>query len=98
MLTGLIIVYAAFSAALRERSSSHALTALGIVLMPVYLVWQVANGAETFTLRYYALIPEIFLGIAVLTVSLVRRRVALRDRKTRDGMDAEHSLTILNAR
>jgi signal transduction histidine kinase len=96
MLTGLIIVYAAFSAALRERSSSHALTALGIVLMPVYLVWQVANGAETFTLRYYALIPEIFLGIAVLTVSLVRRRVALEIENAR-RMDAEHSLTILNA-
>ncbi len=96
MLTGLIIVYAAVSAAIRERSSSHAMTAVGIVAMPAYLVWLVAHGAETFMLRYYAIVPEIFLGVAVLTVSLVRGRRALEVENAR-RMQAEQALTVLNA-
>ena len=54
------------------------------------------NGAETFLLRYYAVIPEVFIGIAVLTVSLVRRRVALEQENAR-RMEAERALTSLNA-
>ena len=96
IITGMIILYAALAAALRERSISHALTAASLVLMPVYLFWQVLNGAETFLLRYYAVIPEVFIGIAVLTVSLVRRRVALEQENAR-RMEAERALTSLNA-
>ena len=96
MVTAFALVFAAFKAARAERSAGHEAIAMGLISVPAFLVMLLLNGVDSFYVRYYAVIPEIFFGLILLTVSLLRRRYALEAENKR-RLEAERALTTLNA-
>ncbi len=90
------VVLAALKAARREKSAGHEAIAIGLVSIPGSLVVLLAAGVDSFYVRYYSVVPLIFFGLMLLTVSLLRRRRALElENELRLG--AERALTAANA-
>lgn len=91
-----MVVKAAFDAAKREPKAGHEWLALGLLSIPAAIVASVTLRPDVFHVRYYVVLPVIFFGIMLLTVSLLRRSKALEAENLR-RMQAEQALTVLNA-
>ena len=91
-----MVVKAALDAAKREPKAGHEWLALGILSIPAAVVASVTLRPDVFYVRYYVVLPVIFFGIMLLTVSLLRRSKALEAENVR-RMQAEQALTVLNA-
>ena len=91
-----VVVKAAFDAARREPKAGHSWLALGLLSIPAVMVAAITLSRDAFYIRYYVMLPAIFFGIMLLTVSLVRRSKAMQAENTQ-RLQAERALTTLNA-
>ena len=91
-----VVVKAAFDAARREPKAGHTWLALGMLSIPAVMVAAITLSRDGFSIRYYVMLPGIFFGIMLLTVSLVRRSKAMEAENTQ-RLQAERALTTLNA-
>nr|WP_246312302.1 HAMP domain-containing sensor histidine kinase [Aquabacterium terrae] len=86
----------AFRAARREPGAGHGIIGIAVLMIPVILALLVALKADLRMLRYLGVLPVLFFGLTLLTVSLLRRRRALEAEVRRRAL-AEAELMQLNA-
>ncbi len=92
----LALVQTAVAAARREPRAGFEWIAAGLLSIPIFASAVVLRTGDSFYVRYYVLLPAIFFGILLLTVSLLRRSyVVVEENKRRH--EAERALTALNA-
>jgi signal transduction histidine kinase len=86
----------AFRSARQEPGAGHAFIGTALLAVPGCLILLLAQHAEMRLLRYWGVLPVLFFGMTLLTVSLLRRRRALETEVER-RTEAESQLTRLNA-
>jgi len=86
----------AFRSAHGEPGAGHAFIGLALVAIPAWLAVLLARQADLLLLRYHGVLPVLFFGLTLLTVSLLRRRRAL-EAEVGARRRAEQQLTTLNA-
>ena len=91
-----VVIMAGLDAAQREPKAGHEFLVLSILFMPVSMVVSIIMSVDPFYVRYYVMLPVIFFGIMLLTVSMLRRSNALEAENER-RLQAEHALMALNA-
>ncbi len=77
-----MVIKATLDAAQREPRAGHAWLALGMLFIPAVMVASIALSPDSFHVRYYVMLPAIFFGMMLLTVSLLAEVKRLRT-KTR---------------
>ncbi|MBT9594536.1 MAG: hypothetical protein IV094_00950 [Vitreoscilla sp.] len=85
----------AYASARREPGAGHGVIGAALLAVPLCLAVLVWQHAEIRLLRYYGVLPVLFFGLTLLTVSLQRRRRAL-EAEVRRRAQAEAKLTRLN--
>lgn len=85
-----------FWAARREPGAGHAFVGAALASLPLLAVVLAAAGSSAIMLRYWGFVPIVFLGLTLLTVTLLRRRRSL-EAEVKRRAQAEASLAMLNA-
>ena len=91
-----IVIKSALDAAQREPKAGHTWLALSMLFIPASMLVSIIMSVDPFYVRYYVMLPVIFFGIMLLTVSMLRRSNALEAENER-RLQAEHALMALNA-
>jgi signal transduction histidine kinase len=86
----------AFRAARHEPGAGHAIIGVAVLAIPMILPALLLAKVELRYLRYLGVLPVLFFGLTLLTVSLLRRRRAL-EAEVRRRAAVEAELTQLNA-
>lgn len=85
----------ALRGARREPGAGHFWLGLSFLSVPMLVAVLAWTGADAVALRYWAVVPLMLLGLALPTVSLMRRQRALRAEVARRAT-AEQALVVLN--
>ena len=86
----------AFRTARQEPGAGHGFIGAALLAVPGCLILLLSLHAEIRLLRYWGVLPVLFFGLTLLTVSLLRRRRALEVEVERRAI-AEAQLMRLNA-
>jgi signal transduction histidine kinase len=86
----------AFRTARSEPGAGHGFIGTALLAIPGCFILLLSMHAEIRLLRYWGVLPVLFFGLTLLTVSLLRRRRALEWEVERRAI-AEKQLTRLNA-
>ena len=87
---------AALGAARREPGAGHGWLAATLFSLPGLVAVLVITGVDAMAVRYWAVVPLLLVGLALPTVSVMRRQRALRAEVAR-RTEAEQGLVALNA-
>ena len=82
-------------AAGREPNAGHAWLAAALLAVPGLALVLAATRTDPVTLRYWAVLPAVLVGLTLPTVSVMRRQRALR-REVAKRTEAEQALALLN--
>jgi signal transduction histidine kinase len=90
-----VIVRLGAKAARAEPTAGHEWLIGGLLSIPVFATVVIVLGIDSAYLRYYALLPSLFVGMLLLTVSLLRRSRLVEAENLR-RQQAERALSAVN--